>query len=137
MAGAFEYNFRESPVWSPPEDVRRPFDAWAATTGTDWAAYMRERPGMSTFAVEPESSTARTRPTRAAWTASVACTSGSTGLREGETRRAARTTRSTGSAATTSTTTQAGPANNQTRVAGPAVYNHPDHPVRVRPRPPL
>ena len=32
-AGAFEYNFRESPVWSPPEDVRGPFDAWAATTG--------------------------------------------------------------------------------------------------------
>src|SRR5262252_7371638 len=32
-AGAFEYNFRESPVWSPPEDIRGPFDAWAATTG--------------------------------------------------------------------------------------------------------
>ena len=53
MAGAFEYNFRESPAWSPPEDVRGPFDAWAATTGTGWAAYMRERPGMSAFAVEP------------------------------------------------------------------------------------
>jgi predicted dithiol-disulfide oxidoreductase (DUF899 family) len=36
-AGAFEYNFGESPVWSQPEDVRGPFDAWAATTGTDWA----------------------------------------------------------------------------------------------------
>jgi len=34
-AGAFEYSFRESPVWSPPQDVRGPFDAWAATTGTD------------------------------------------------------------------------------------------------------
>ena len=53
MAGAFDYNFRESPAWSPPEDVRGPFDAWAATTGTGWAAYMRERPGMSAFAVEP------------------------------------------------------------------------------------
>ena len=51
-AGAFEYNFRESPVWSPPEDMRGPFDAWAATTGTDWATYTRERPGMSTFALE-------------------------------------------------------------------------------------
>ncbi len=51
-AGAFEYNFRESPVWSPPEDVRGPFDAWAATTGTDWATYTRERPGMSAFALE-------------------------------------------------------------------------------------
>ena len=51
-AGAFQYNFIESPVWSPPEDVRGPFDAWAATTGTDWATYTRERPGMSTFALE-------------------------------------------------------------------------------------
>ena len=51
-AGAFEYNFRESPVWSPPEDVRGPFDAWAATTGTDWATYTRERPGMSAFALD-------------------------------------------------------------------------------------
>ena len=53
MAGAFEYHFRESPAWSPPEDVRGPFDARAATTGTDWAAYTRQRPGMSAFAVEP------------------------------------------------------------------------------------
>ena len=47
-----EYNFRESPAWSPPEDVRKPFDAWAATTGTDWETYTRERPGMSAFALE-------------------------------------------------------------------------------------
>jgi predicted dithiol-disulfide oxidoreductase (DUF899 family) len=51
-AGTVEYNFRESPVWSPPEDVRPPFDAWAATTGTDWETYARERPGMSAFALE-------------------------------------------------------------------------------------
>ena len=51
-AGTFEYNFRESAVWSPPEDVRGRFDAWAATTGTDWAGYARERPGMSAFALE-------------------------------------------------------------------------------------
>ncbi|MGN6379802.1 MAG: DUF899 domain-containing protein [Gaiellales bacterium] len=51
-AGAFEYNFRESPVWSPPEDGRGRFDAWAATTGTDWATYARERPGVSAFALE-------------------------------------------------------------------------------------
>jgi predicted dithiol-disulfide oxidoreductase (DUF899 family) len=51
-AGSFEYNFRESPVWSPPDDIRGPFDAWAATTGTDWATYSRERPGMSAFALE-------------------------------------------------------------------------------------
>jgi predicted dithiol-disulfide oxidoreductase (DUF899 family) len=51
-AGVFEYNFRESTVWSPPQDMRGPFDAWAATTGTDWATYTRERPGMSAFALE-------------------------------------------------------------------------------------
>jgi predicted dithiol-disulfide oxidoreductase (DUF899 family) len=32
--------------------MRGPFDAWAATTGTDWATYTRERPGMSAFALE-------------------------------------------------------------------------------------
>jgi predicted dithiol-disulfide oxidoreductase (DUF899 family) len=48
----FTYNFRESPVWSPPDDSREPFDAWAATTGTDWATYTREQPGLSTFALE-------------------------------------------------------------------------------------
>jgi predicted dithiol-disulfide oxidoreductase (DUF899 family) len=51
-SGAFEYNFRAATMWSPPEDVRGPFDAWAATTGTDWATYTRERPGMSAFALE-------------------------------------------------------------------------------------
>jgi hypothetical protein len=40
------------PAWSPPADVRGPFDARAATTGTDWAAYTRERPGMSAFALQ-------------------------------------------------------------------------------------
>jgi predicted dithiol-disulfide oxidoreductase (DUF899 family) len=51
-SGTLEYNFRESPVWSPPEEVSRPFAEWAATTGTDWATYTRERPGMSAFALE-------------------------------------------------------------------------------------
>jgi predicted dithiol-disulfide oxidoreductase (DUF899 family) len=50
-AGTYEYNFRESAVSSPPEEMRAPFDAWAATTGTDWATYTRERPGMSAFAL--------------------------------------------------------------------------------------
>ena len=39
-------------MWSPPDDMRGPFDAWAATTGTDWATYTRERPGVSAFALE-------------------------------------------------------------------------------------
>jgi predicted dithiol-disulfide oxidoreductase (DUF899 family) len=51
-SGLFEYNFREEHVWSPPEDGRGPFDAWAATTGTDWATYTRQRPGMSAFVRE-------------------------------------------------------------------------------------
>ena len=51
-SGVFQYNYRESTVWSPPEDARRPFDAWAATTGTDWETYTRERPGMSAFALQ-------------------------------------------------------------------------------------
>jgi len=51
-AGAFEYNFRESTVWSPPDDIRGPFDDWAGTTGTDWQTYSRERPGVSAFALE-------------------------------------------------------------------------------------
>jgi predicted dithiol-disulfide oxidoreductase (DUF899 family) len=51
-AGTFRYNFRESPVWSPTDDVRGPFDAWAAMSGTDWATYTRERPGISAFAFE-------------------------------------------------------------------------------------
>jgi len=51
-AGTSQYNFRESPAWSPPEGIRAPFDAWAATTGTDWATYARERPGMSAFALD-------------------------------------------------------------------------------------
>jgi len=136
-AGAFEYNFRESPVWSPPTDVRGPFDAWAATTGTDWATYTRERPGMSAFALEDgvvyHTYSAYARGLDGLW----ACTSGSTERREGGTRRAAPTTRSTGTAATTSTITQTGPASNRTRVADPAAYNHPDHSVRARPGPPL
>jgi hypothetical protein len=46
--------------------VRAPFDVWAATTGTDWAIYTRERPGMSAFALEDGVVYTRTRPTRAA-----------------------------------------------------------------------
>jgi predicted dithiol-disulfide oxidoreductase (DUF899 family) len=47
-----EYNFRE--VQPPPTDLgkQRPFADWAATTGTDWATYARERPGMSAFALD-------------------------------------------------------------------------------------
>ncbi len=48
-----EYNFRDQPP-QPPEQAptQGPLAAWAATTGTDWPTYTRERPGMSTFALE-------------------------------------------------------------------------------------
>jgi predicted dithiol-disulfide oxidoreductase (DUF899 family) len=51
-AGTYYYNFREFPVWTPPDEAREIFEAWAGTTGTDWATYARERPGMSAFARE-------------------------------------------------------------------------------------
>jgi predicted dithiol-disulfide oxidoreductase (DUF899 family) len=47
------YNLREQPPQPPaaaPTDG--PFAAWAATTGTDWPTYTRDRPGMSAFALE-------------------------------------------------------------------------------------
>jgi predicted dithiol-disulfide oxidoreductase (DUF899 family) len=48
-----EYNFRPLPP-QPAAQARTdgPFAAWAATTGTDWPTYTRERPGMSAFALE-------------------------------------------------------------------------------------
>jgi predicted dithiol-disulfide oxidoreductase (DUF899 family) len=48
-----EYNFRELKP-QPPEDAPTvgPFAEWAATTGTDWPTYTRERPGMSAFALD-------------------------------------------------------------------------------------
>ena len=47
-----EYNFRQ--LQSSPTDLgkQQPFADWAATTGTDWETYARERPGMSAFALE-------------------------------------------------------------------------------------
>lgn len=52
-SGVGEYNFS-------PRDLRaagqlgdqRPFADWAATTGTDWATYTREAPGMSAFVLD-------------------------------------------------------------------------------------
>ena len=48
-----EYNFGDQPP-QPPEQAptEGPLAAWAATTGTDWPTYTRERPGMSAFAFE-------------------------------------------------------------------------------------
>jgi predicted dithiol-disulfide oxidoreductase (DUF899 family) len=50
-SGVGEYNFRPSDLRSTAElGNQAPFAEWAATTGTDWATYSQEAPGMSAFA---------------------------------------------------------------------------------------
>jgi len=60
--GAVEYNYRGSGLSSRSNDINADIDTnaaapaegtkLAATTGTDWATYTREAPGMSAFALE-------------------------------------------------------------------------------------
>ncbi|HTB85309.1 MAG TPA: DUF899 domain-containing protein [Candidatus Sulfotelmatobacter sp.] len=57
--GGFEYNYRREPAWHSRTDggmanslEGNPVAQIAATTGTDAATYIRERPGMSAFALE-------------------------------------------------------------------------------------
>jgi predicted dithiol-disulfide oxidoreductase (DUF899 family) len=54
QAGTGEYNFRPVDLWLAPQQAgnQGPVADWAATTGTDWATYSRERPGMSAFTLE-------------------------------------------------------------------------------------
>jgi predicted dithiol-disulfide oxidoreductase (DUF899 family) len=52
-AGVVEHNFREIDLRPLLEAGREgPLAEWAARTGTDWATYTREGPGMSAFALE-------------------------------------------------------------------------------------
>jgi predicted dithiol-disulfide oxidoreductase (DUF899 family) len=52
-SGVGEYNFRSFELSSGAElGDQRPFIDWAATTGTDWATYTQESPGMSAFALD-------------------------------------------------------------------------------------
>jgi predicted dithiol-disulfide oxidoreductase (DUF899 family) len=52
-SGFVEYNYRTSDVRSSLEAGKEgPLAEWAASTGTDWATYTREAPGMSAFALE-------------------------------------------------------------------------------------
>ena len=52
-SGFVDYNFRTDDVRSSLEAGKSGELAdWAAMTGTDWATYTRERPGMSAFARE-------------------------------------------------------------------------------------
>jgi predicted dithiol-disulfide oxidoreductase (DUF899 family) len=57
--GAIEYNYRREPAWaesgigdSLTKRGEGPVAEIAATTGTDVAAYTRERPGLSAFVLE-------------------------------------------------------------------------------------
>jgi predicted dithiol-disulfide oxidoreductase (DUF899 family) len=52
-SGVIEYNFRATDVRPSLEAGKEgPLSEWAASTGTDWATYTREAPGMSAFALE-------------------------------------------------------------------------------------
>ena len=57
--GGVEYNYQREPAWETRTDggmansmANSPVARMAATTGTDVATYIRERPGMSAFALE-------------------------------------------------------------------------------------
>lgn len=53
QSGVGEYNYREFDMRSSAEaGNQRPYADWAATTGTDWATYTQEAPGMSAFALD-------------------------------------------------------------------------------------
>src|SRR6185503_17539802 len=49
--GGAEYNYRREEAWLP-SDGEGPVAQMAAMSGTDPATYLRERPGMSAFAIE-------------------------------------------------------------------------------------
>jgi predicted dithiol-disulfide oxidoreductase (DUF899 family) len=51
-SGAAEYNFRAVDLRPPAGQDSTWFDEWASRSGTDWATYRREGPGMSAFALE-------------------------------------------------------------------------------------
>jgi predicted dithiol-disulfide oxidoreductase (DUF899 family) len=53
QTGVGEYNFREFDLRSSAEAGKQgPLAEWAATTGTDWATYTEEAPGMSAFVLD-------------------------------------------------------------------------------------
>ena len=48
-----EYNYREFDLGSAMQaGAAGPLADWAATTGTDWATYTQQAPGVSAFALE-------------------------------------------------------------------------------------
>ena len=53
-AGISEYNFGPYDLSLPDGADTGPFADWAGGSGTDWATYTLERPGMSTFVLEDD-----------------------------------------------------------------------------------
>ena len=51
-SGAVEENFRAVDLRPPAGQDSTWFDEWASRSGTDWATYRREGPGVSAFALE-------------------------------------------------------------------------------------
>jgi predicted dithiol-disulfide oxidoreductase (DUF899 family) len=55
QSGVGEYNFGPYDLSTTAQlGDQPPFADWAATTGTDWATYTREAPGMSAFALDED-----------------------------------------------------------------------------------
>jgi len=53
QSGVAEYNYREFDLGSAMRSgAAGPLAEWAATTGTDWATYTQQAPGVSAFALE-------------------------------------------------------------------------------------
>ncbi len=88
-AGGIEDNYRRGGhAMDATTQVPEPVALFAANCGTDAATYTRDRPGMSAF-VLADGVVYHTYSTYGAgWTASGACTSGSTAPPRGVTRRA-------------------------------------------------
>jgi predicted dithiol-disulfide oxidoreductase (DUF899 family) len=93
--GGIEYNYRREAAWQlhggeeseiPSRSTADGPTTFAAMTGTDVATYTRERPGMSAFVLKDGVVYTPIPPMRADWTASGACTSGSTAPPRGATR---------------------------------------------------
>jgi hypothetical protein len=98
-SGRVEYNFRTQDVGPSLEAGKEgPLAEFAAGAGTDWATFTREQPGMSPFALDGGVVYHTYWAYARGVDGSGACTSGSTGPREGGTRP------DSGFAATTSTT---------------------------------
>ncbi len=51
-SGSAEYNYRTVDLRPPAGQDGSWFDDWASRSGTDWATYRREGPGLSAFALE-------------------------------------------------------------------------------------